>query len=131
MTTETQLIQTLTRRQLSEQSKPTQTLSLPSSSRTTIDALQRLCSMKNQAQFTPHKAETWAAALSIFDPRDAVRAILEQGLTEDAFPDLAKIIIRCERIRRERDGTVPQGGVTQVSSAVVSKIASVFNLEIR
>jgi len=87
--------------------------------------------MKNQAQFTPHKAETWAAALSIFDPRDANRAILEQGLTEDPFPDLAKIIIRCERIRRERDGTVPQGGVTQVSSSVVSKIASVFSLEIR
>lgn len=86
--------------------------------------------MKNQAQFTPHKAETWAAALSIFDPRDANRAILEQGLTDDPFPDLAKIVVRCERIRRERDGTVPQGGVTQVSAKVVQKIAQVFGLEV-
>lgn len=86
--------------------------------------------MKNQAQFTPHQSETWAAALAVYDVPVSNRAILEQALSEDPFPDLAKIIIRCERIRRERDGTTPQGGVSAVSKQVLGKIADAFGLEI-
>ena len=86
--------------------------------------------MKNQAQFTAHQSETWAAALATYDVPVTNRAILEQGLSEDPFPDLAKIVLRCERIRRERDGTMPQGGVTAVSAKMLGKIADAFGLEI-
>ena len=113
----------------SRQKTPTQQLSLPSSSRTTITTLARLCSMKNQAQFTPHKAETWAATLSIYPVREVNRAILSFGLSTDPFPDLCKIVLECERIRREREGTMPQGEL-KVSAKVVSQIASALKIEV-
>lgn len=96
----------------------------------TINALQRLCSMKNQAQFTPHKAETWAAALSVYPPADANRAILEQGFSVDPFPDLSKVLLRCEAMRRERDGTPPQGGVLKLGPKTVEAIAGIYGIEI-
>lgn len=96
----------------------------------TINALQRLCSMKNQAQFTAHKAETWAAALSVYPTKDANRAILEQGLSVDPFPDLSKVLLRCETIRRERQGSTPQGGVAKISAKTIDKIAAILGIEI-
>ena len=97
---------------------------------TTLAALERLCSMKNQTQFTPHAAETWAAALSVYDEKDVNRALIEQGLSTDPFPDLSKIMIRCETVRRERAGTVPQNGVTKVSDGAVTEVAALFGIEV-
>ena len=92
--------------------------------------LARLCSMKNQAQFTPHQSETWAAALSVYDNKIVNRAILEQGLSPDPFPDLSKILMRCEQARREKEGTVPQGGVTRVSDRILRAIAARMQIEV-
>ena len=86
--------------------------------------------MKNQSQFTPHAAETWAAALSVYDEKDVHRALIEQGLSTDPFPDLSKIMLRCEAKRRERAGTVPHGGVTAVGSKVVDEVAALFGIEV-
>ena len=86
--------------------------------------------MKNQAKFTPHQAETWAAALSCFDAKAVCRAIIEQGLNTDPFPDLSKIILRAETIRREKAGTIPQGGVVTVGPKVVDQVAEAFGIEI-
>ena len=85
--------------------------------------------MKNQAQFTPHKAETWAATLSIYPGREVNRAILRFGLSPAPFPDLCKIVLECERIRREREGTMPQGEL-KVSAKGVSQIASALEIEV-
>ena len=86
--------------------------------------------MKNQAQFTAHKSETWAAALSVYPVKVANRAIIEQGLSPDPFPDLSKILMRCEEIRRELDGSTPQGGVTKISAKMVQQIADRLEIEI-
>lgn len=87
----------------------TRRLSLPSSSTMILNALERLCSMKNQAQFTPHQAETWAAVLSTYPTEDVNLAVLQIGLSIDPFPDLSKLVLCCDQIRRERAGTIAQG----------------------
>jgi hypothetical protein len=86
--------------------------------------------MKNQAQFTAHKSETWAAALSVYPVKVSNRAILEQGLCPDPFPDLSKILLRCEEMRRTADGSTPQGGITKISAKIVEQIAKRLEIEI-
>lgn len=80
----------------------------PSHTRKIQPALEDLCSMKNQAQFTPHAASVWMCALSIYDTAHVTQALLEMGLSPDPFPDLAKVIQKCERKRREAAGTLPK-----------------------
>ena len=86
--------------------------------------------MKNQAQFTPHQSETWAAALSVYDTKIVNRAILEQGLSSDPFPDLSKIMIRCEHYRRQAADTMPQGGIVAVSDQTLREVAAKMQIEI-
>jgi hypothetical protein len=86
--------------------------------------------MKNQAQFTPHQSETWAAALSVYDTKIVNRAILEQGLSSDPFPDLAKILLKCEHHRRQAAGTMPQGGIVAVSDQTLQAVAAKMQIEI-
>lgn len=73
------------------------------------NALQRLCSMKNQVQFTPHVLETWLAALSVFPPECVNQAVVEIGLSLDPFPDVGKIALRADELRRIKAGTTAQG----------------------
>ena len=75
-----------------------------------LPALERLCSSKNTVQLTPHAAETWVAALSIYASRPDVvnTAVVRLAVSEDPFPDLGKLLIECEKVRRAIDGTVPQ-----------------------
>lgn len=94
------------------------------------DPIQRLCSMKNNLQFTPHQLETWIAALSVFDPADVTRACLEIGLSEDPFPDLGKLIAKCQGFRRARSNEVFRDE-KRVSSTLVEKIAEAMELNIK
>lgn len=87
--------------------------------------------MKNQAKFTPHAAETWAAALAQFDPGDVNYAILKIGLSVDPFPDLAKIIQAAEERRRSRLGIETRGTQLSNSDKVVSAVARAFKLPLR
>ena len=94
-------------------------------------AIQRLCSMKNRADFTPHQVETWVAALSIFDPRDVNQSILEIGLSVDPFPDLGKVLMACDRKRRERSGTqLKTDSNGKPSASLVAQVAKAMELEI-
>lgn len=86
--------------------------------------------MKNQAEFTPHALETWAAALSVYPSQLVNRAVLEIGLSADPFPDLGKVFSACERLRRERAGTVPQDGVCRLSDTTIGAVAQALQLEI-
>lgn len=86
--------------------------------------------MKSQAQFTPHKIETWQAALCTFDHRDVNLAILQIGLSADPFPDLGKLMIRCETMRRERLGNMPQDGVKILAASTIRKVAETMQLDL-
>ena len=65
---------------------------------------QTLCSAKPQAQFTTHAVATCAASLSPFTPEIANRALLETAFCADPFPDIGKIVIRAENIRKSYAG---------------------------
>ena len=109
----------------------TQPLSLPSHSRILIPAIQRLCSMKNQTQLTPHAAETWVAVLSVFDPRDVNCAVLEIGLSTDPFPDLGKVVALCDTKRRARAGTqLRTDSNGRPGRKLVEQVAEVLSLDI-
>ena len=68
--------------------------------------------------------------MSVYDNKIVSRAILEQGVSPDPFPDLSKILMRCEQARREKEGTVPQGGVTRVSDRILRAIAAKMQIEV-
>lgn len=93
-------------------------------------ALQRLCSMKNTVQLTPHAVETWCAVLGLYDTTIVNEAVVRIGLSEDPFPDLGKLVTRCEAIRRERAGTVAQSDRPQLGSAAVARAARALGLEV-
>ncbi len=66
-------------------------------------------------------SETYALALSAFDPKDASRAVLEFMCSDDPFPDLGKLISKTEAIRRRRVGGTPQKGMSEGSMQRVAK----------
>lgn len=124
--------------QLRSVSKPTQMPSRPSTPqllpkavemRPIIgEALTRLCSLKNQAQFTAHQLETWLATLSIFPPGIVNRAILEIALSQDPFPDCGKIVARCQ-IELHKKATVPsQGDPSKPTKGTVDRVAKAFGI---
>ena len=41
-------------------------------------------------------------------PEIVIKAIVDLATCDDPFPDLAKLLTACERIRRHQDGTMPQ-----------------------
>lgn len=94
-----------------------------------LSVLERLCSAKRALELTPHQAETWAASLSIFDPKIVNEAIIRIAHSDDPFPDLGKIVMRCEAMRREREGTVAQGEL-KLGTRSVKALASAWGVEI-
>ena len=66
--------------------------------------LQILCSLKCQAQFTPHH---WAAVLGLFPTETENRVLL--GLSTDPFPDLGKLVAPCQHIEADRKPQVVRG----------------------
>lgn len=94
-----------------------------------LPALERLCSSKNVVQLTPHASETWVAALSVFDRKIVNEVILKIALSDDPFPDLGKIVTRCDALRRERTGTVGQGEV-KLGTKTLKSLAAAWQLEI-
>lgn len=85
--------------------------------------------MKNQVQLTAHALETWIAALSVFDPEFVNQAVLEIGLSADPFPDLGKLVLRCDSIRCEKKhGTGSDR--KKIGITALKAIARAMNLEI-
>jgi hypothetical protein len=95
-----------------------------------LPALRRLCSMKRTVDLTPHQSETWLAALSIFETSVVNEAVVRIGLSEDPFPDLGKLVSRCDAIRRERSGTVSMSESKHLGTGAVRKIAEALRLRI-
>jgi hypothetical protein len=94
-----------------------------------LPALERLCSAKRTVEFTPHQTETWLASLSVFDQKIVNEAILRIAHSDDPFPDLGKLVSKCEQLRRDKAGIVTQGE-TKIGSAILNQLAKAWNLEI-
>lgn len=65
-------------------------------------------------QLTPHAAETWVAALGqVYGDRPEIvnLAVCELAASGDPFPDLGKLLVACEVIRRAKDNKPCQGDV--------------------
>ncbi len=91
-------------------------------------ALARLCSLKNQAQFSLHGLDTWCAALSIFPAAVVNRAVLEIALSPDPFPDCGKVIAKCQAEMNKRSNQVTQADPAKPSRGTVNKIAEAFQI---
>lgn len=119
-------------RQLSTESKPTPTL-LPSSKDSLpkiAPILKRLCSMKNQTQFTAHALETWTAVLSVFPVKIVNRAVLRIGLSVDPFPDLGKVVIACQQESRDSAQYAPGLDAARLSQKTLTSVAAALQVEI-
>lgn len=81
-------------------------------------------------QLTPHAAETWTAALSLYAGKPGIvnRAVVELCVSADPFPDLGKLLVKCEQIRRTLEGTLPQNS-TQVAFKNTAALAKAWELD--
>lgn len=84
--------------------------------------------MKKQVQLTAFELETWVAGLSVFDTSIVNEAVVRIGLSEDPFPDLGKLVMRCDAIRRDRAGTTRSGDSKQLGTATIAKLAEAIGL---
>jgi hypothetical protein len=83
-------------------------------------------------EFTPFVIDTWCAALSVYGPEEINRAILEVGLSVDAFPSVGKVIDRINANRQKRathgisvnrkPGSVPEAQLQKIADAFAIKI---------
>lgn len=96
---------------------------------TCLPALERLISAKRTVELTDHQAETWLASLSVFDARIVNEAIIRIANSEDPFPDLGKLVMRCEAMRRERSGT-PATGDVKLGTKTVRQLAAAWGVEV-
>jgi len=109
-----------------------QTLTHSPQSSELATALQALCSMKTQAQFTPHQLATWAAVLGQYPTGTINRAVLMLGLSTDPFPDLSKVVRQCEQIESERNPQVVRGNVSEKPSRqLIQNTAAALGFDIR
>lgn len=96
-----------------------------------LPSLERLCSMKRTVSLTDHQAETWLAVLSRFKVRHINRAIIEIGLSEDPFPDLAKLVAKVQSYEdQESPVYAPGRDHGKVSLKRVAEVAKVLKLEV-
>ena len=93
-----------------------------------MELLERLVSAKRTVEFTDHQAETWLASLSVFDLSVVTEAVIRIAHSDDPFPDLGKLVMRCEAIRRQRSGNVGQGD-TQLGSGTVNLLAKAWGVQ--
>jgi hypothetical protein len=84
--------------------------------------------MKKQVQLTTFELETWVAGLSVFDTSIVNEAVVRIGLSEDPFPDLGKLVMRCDAIRRDKLGTTRSGDSKQLGTATIAKLAGAMGL---
>ena len=109
---------------------PIKRLSLAPSAVSKTEALQRLCSMKRNVEFTPHQLETWLASLAHFEDPVVQTAVLKLGLSTDPFPDLGKLVIKCQELSRSnRDPLGTNYGRPRIST--LAAVARAFGWHIR
>jgi len=96
-----------------------------------VEPLTRLVSSKRTLELTPHQLDTWVSALSIYNDRPKIvnRAILELSVSDDPFPDLSKLLAKCEYLRRVADNKLPQDS-TKITFRDVTGLAKAWGIEV-
>ena len=94
-----------------------------------LPALERLCSSKTAVTLTEHQAETWLAALSIYDTRIVHEAVIRASMSADPFPDLGKLVSACDAIRREQAG-LPSQDSQRLGTKQLKALALAWGLEV-
>jgi len=90
----------------------------------------RLCSAKNRAQMTRYDVETWCAVLSVY-PADVVNlSVLEIALNSDPFPDLGKVVSRCQATMAERSQVPSQASPEKLSRRRLVEIARALQIDV-
>jgi len=93
-------------------------------------ALARLCAAKNTVMLTPFVLETWAAVLSVFPAAIANLSILEIALNADPFPDLGKVVSRCQAKMQEQSKLPTQADPSRLSRRKLIEIANALQIPI-
>ena len=104
---------------------------LPSAmaARSLMGTLERLCSAKRTVELTPHQAETWLASLSIYEPAVVNEAVIRLAHSDDPFPDLGKLVMMCEQVRRQKAGTLPAGEM-RLGTDTLQRLADAWGVTI-
>lgn len=79
---------------------------------------------------TPHILETWVAVLSCYEVEILNRAVLEIGLSDDPFPDVGKLALKCEALRRRKERTESSDGKIRIGDVMLRKIADSLGFKI-
>jgi len=90
----------------------------------------RLCSAKNRAQMTRFDLETWCAVLSVYPAAVANLSILEIALNSDPFPDLGKVVAKCQMKMAERATQPSQADPAKLSRGRLLDIARALQIQI-
>lgn len=94
-----------------------------------LPILERLCSAKRTVEFSDHQAETWLASLSVFDTKIVAEAVIRIAHSDDPFPDLGKLVTRCDQLQRERSGEVHRGD-GRLGTKTIKQLAKCWGVEI-
>jgi hypothetical protein len=95
-----------------------------------LPALERMCSAKMAAEFTRHQSETWCAALGVFPVGVANRALLEIAMSDDPFPNLGKVIMRCQAEMAKRSTVVSQVDTSKPMRSTINAVAKAFEIKL-
>ena len=74
--------------------------------------------------------ETWCAVLSVYPANIANLSILEIALNADPFPDLGKVVARCQAKMHEQSKTPTQADPSKLSKRRLIEIANALQIPI-
>ena len=79
---------------------------------------------------TRFDVETWCAVLSVYPAAIANLSILEIALNADPFPDLGKVVARCQAKLHEQSKTPTQADPSKLSRSRLMAIAQALQIPI-
>ena len=79
---------------------------------------------------TRFDVETWCAVLSVYPASVANLAILEIALNSDPFPDLGKVVARCQAKMAEAAKAPSQADPAKLSRGRLLEIAKALQIQI-
>ena len=82
------------------------------------------------SEFTWHQSDTWCAALGEFPVGVANRAFLEIAMSDDPFPNLGKVIMRCQAEMAKRSTVVSQVDTSKPMRSTINAVAKAFEIKL-
>lgn len=79
---------------------------------------------------TPYDVETWCAVLSVYPPAVVNMSVLEIALNSDPFPDLGKVVARCQAKMAERSQVPTQASPEKLSRRRLVEIARALQIDV-